>query len=636
MAPSPTPPPPDAGAVPSLTTAASHASHSYTRPAGHSTTTKLIVAVHGIGDQTAYATIQSVALRVSAHLGHEIAPPLGRFYYCPTDGPSDAPAFAVPQMMTKNDPPLDGIGLAEAYWAPIPRQVASQKYVLEETKRWARSVAARIAYRDAQSKKRLPAKTAQRLVVILDEMIETIQTLQRVTFVAEKAGLFKFDLGQLLTDFVGDVQLVADFQVYRQRIVDDFDDTIKRTIALSQDPGARVYIVAHSEGTVVTFVALLEALADPEKYPWIRKIAGLMTIGSPIETHHLLWPALWQEVKHLSPSKEAEGVKIDWHNYMDYGDPIAYELTETTKWLDKTKFGQHLAPQTHAFSRYLLPGKAHVDYWNDTDVFDHFLNEVVHLDGAKQGRFPNFAAKVTQVVNQVTRAKGAIRSRWWVPIFTFAFPYALAAALLMAGAYLLEHSVVGSLPVIQRDAFSISRVFQDVLGVGSLMFGITAASRLPRLSDKLHWWLAGWVVLALSIVIFTASADPATQDHMAWWVGRVSWIQAGHGIRASTIGVGVGAFLIAALSGVFARVSPRHGHLMLPALGVLGAIGVVAMLLTQQAQNPELGASLWPLMLALVLFFYMWWLSALLFDLSFIWRRYARHSVVQERLAELA
>jgi hypothetical protein len=65
------------------------------------------------------------------------------------------------------------------------------------------------------------------------------------------------------------------------------------------------------------------------------------------------------------------------------------------------------------------------------------------------------------------------------------------------------------------------------------------------------------------------------------------------------------------------------------------------MLLTQQAQNPELGASLWPLILALVLFFYMWWLSmwwlsALLFDLSFIWRRYARHSVVRERLAERA
>ena len=63
-------------------------------------------------------------------------------------------------------------------------------------------------------------------------MVETIRTLQRVTFVAEKAGLFKFDLGQLLTDFVGDVQLVADFQVYRQRIIDEFDtdDSTGRSI----------------------------------------------------------------------------------------------------------------------------------------------------------------------------------------------------------------------------------------------------------------------------------------------------------------------------------------------------------------------------------------------------------------------
>ena len=29
------------------------------------------------------------------------------------------------------------------------------------------------------------------------------------------------------------------------------------------------------------------------------------------------------------------------------------------------------------FSRYWLPGKAHIDYWNDRDVFGHFIDDVV-------------------------------------------------------------------------------------------------------------------------------------------------------------------------------------------------------------------------------------------------------------------
>jgi hypothetical protein len=463
-----------------------------------------------------------------------------------------------------------------------------------------------------------------------------------VTFVAEKAGLFKFDLGQMLTDFVGDVQLVADFQVYRQRIIDEFDSTIRRTLALAPqtegkpDRNAEIYIVAHSEGTVVTFVALLEALADPVKYDWIGKVAGLMTIGSPIETHHLMWPALWQNA-HLKPAKGSQNFRIEWHNYLDYGDPIAYELNETTKWLLSSGFGQHLMPETHAFSRYLLPGKAHVDYWADDAVFDHFLTNVVRLDRPKEKRrFPNLRPTVTKYVNRLTFSKGDVRSKPWVPIFAFAFPYAIVAALLFAGIYVLEHSVVGSLPTDGRIAFGIRRVFQDVVGIGSLMFGITAAARLPRLSDRWRWWLAGWVVLAVSFVIFAKMADPATQKQLAWWCD--DWKLCRSAVGSPLMAVGLGTILVAGLSGAAARGFPRSGHRMLPALGVLVALGAVGALLSQHLSGPgpNPSASLWPVVLALVLFFYVWWLSALLFDLSFIWRRYGRHAVIRQRLAELA
>ena len=140
----------------------------------------------------------------------------------------------------------------------------------------------------------------------------------------------------------------------------------------------------------------------------------------------------------------------------------------------------------------------------------------------------------------------------------------------------------------------------------------------------------------MSIVIFGMTAYPDTQDQMAWWMSYVGWHPSGAVVRPSLMGVGFGSVLVAGLSGAFTRVSPRYGHYMLPALGVLAALGVVGTLLSQHLRHSDASASLWPVVIALVLFFYVWWLSALLFDLSFIWRRYARHSVVRQRLAELA
>ena len=45
---------------------------------------KILVAVHGIGDQIGYATAQSVASQVGAYYDIAAAIPLGRFY--PTAG----------------------------------------------------------------------------------------------------------------------------------------------------------------------------------------------------------------------------------------------------------------------------------------------------------------------------------------------------------------------------------------------------------------------------------------------------------------------------------------------------------------------------------------------------------------------
>ena len=43
--------------------------------------------------------------------------------------------------------------------------------------------------------------------------------MENLLAVAEKAGVFKFDLAPLLRDYVGDVQIVTEFKFYRDQIV---------------------------------------------------------------------------------------------------------------------------------------------------------------------------------------------------------------------------------------------------------------------------------------------------------------------------------------------------------------------------------------------------------------------------------
>ena len=42
----------------------------------------------------------------------------------------------------------------------------------------------------------------------------------------------------------------------------------------------------------------------------------------------------------------------------------------------------------------------------------------------------------------------------------------------------------------------------------------------------------------------------------------------------------------------------------------------------------------WPVLLAGALFLYLWWLATLVFDLAFVWQRYVRGSVANDRLRE--
>src|SRR5262249_1887911 len=139
--------------------------------------------------------------------------------------------------------------------------------------------------------------------------------------------------------------------------------------AHQQDPGYQkknleIHVIAHSEGTVITFLGLLRALCEKKTPEWVKSVRGFMTIGSPINKHLILWPELWADVLTAPANPPRKEDRIRWCNYSDYGDPIGFRLKKTREWLTDhgwDGFFDFPDNQDIGFSRYPFPGKAHSD-----------------------------------------------------------------------------------------------------------------------------------------------------------------------------------------------------------------------------------------------------------------------------------
>ena len=579
-------------------------SASTSAPAEGGGVTKVLVAIHGIGSQTAYATVQSVAAQLGNYFDIGAPIPLGRFYKgTSANGPAPTPILLAPP-----DPEaLVGFGFAEAYWAGIPRGAAESGFVLEKTKRWARTVIGRLVLRASQTKKPLPDREQDRLMTVLDEMVETIAVLERLNFLAAKAGLFEFKLQRLLTDYVDDVQVVADFPSYRAQILERVDDVMKAGLALGDGKPTELYIVAHSEGSVVAFLALLTAIANPTKHPWIESTRGLMTIGSPIETHHLLWPELWTG---LRPAPSNKVGRIVWHNYYDSGDPIAYPLKSTTKWLKDPEVGfdRYLKPEETEFSRYNLPGKAHNDYWHDRELFAYFIENVV---GAKRREG---APRATKPANKYSAM-----------ILSYTVPYVIVVALLWLATFFLYRPVVA---VVAKVKPTTPEIFWDVLGIALLLLGMTAAARIPRLTNGRRWWLAATAVFAAGAWGYAALVSGASRESL----GLVFTGRTADPVSDATQGIVITAAGVALLSGFLANWRPGWGAKTLPVSGLIAALLLVFHLIAADKDNT---VEVWPMALGAAAFFYLWWIATLLFDLVFVWHWFVRHATTAASLSEI-
>src|SRR5262245_1148944 len=318
---------------------------------------KVVIAIHGIGSQRRSDTIRSVARR----FGDREQPPLP---VMPLGFFSIGKAGEVHVSRLDVDPhnELAKVGFAEVFWADIPRQVVKTEDTLEETKAWGKTVVSRAQAtynaRVPEPTRRLTADDFKLCSGVVEEIVETVSVLEDLLYVFNKMGVFKFDLAPLLRDYIGDVQVVTEFKYYRDRIVARFHGAMAQILATyrANHPGKspEIYIVAHSEGTVVSFLGLLQALAgisvtDPEapagtapyNADWIQCRRGCMAIGSPIDKHIVLWRPLWSGLELASEVAPSGAVTfhdphgharlqlpqlIRWRNYYDFGDPIGFEL----------------------------------------------------------------------------------------------------------------------------------------------------------------------------------------------------------------------------------------------------------------------------------------------------------------------
>ena len=393
---------------------------------------KHIVVVHGIGNQAPNETalgfmnefIRALPLEGARKLSvHNLIESVDALA---AEKPEESRKFQ-PAFVTYSDAKsVNVIGFSEVYWQPITNGFIkkNEDQLPIPISTWAHSIATRL----------LGAGTGQSTFALAGwrAAIENLETLLRV--LGKIAGLLgrERDFDAVTTKFLGDVQMYAESDVIRQKIngkfvsvlarVDTFANHTRKIIqdrledplflqfnefTKDRDFAAReIYVVSHSEGTVVAYNSLVQAqmvrdkwgryadgeigralkdyaaLPDGSDHDWLDKVQGLVTLGCPLDKHYLIWRSRFR--KHqLKNSPER---RIPWLNFYDTNDPVAYSLrelrtpdpcqagtdTDADRMFDLDGQGADCG-----FERYPVPGVAHVKYWTDRKIHD----QIVHLMG---------------------------------------------------------------------------------------------------------------------------------------------------------------------------------------------------------------------------------------------------------------
>ncbi len=217
------------------------------------------------------------------------------------------------------------IGLAEVYWADLCHLQLASGIRLEQGVPWAQTLVDRAKALKQRAAPEKPNPDYEKIRAVISEMGDGLQLLDWLSTLAPKLKLPTFDVNKIVNEYLGDVQFVAEFKDIRNGILKRFAatlDGVAQRVGLTADD--EIYLVTHSEGTVIALLGLLEAMTGANRPAWLEHIRGWMTIGCPIDKHLILWPELWTQFQ--SGPTHVPCSPIVWWNYSDYGDPIGYEV----------------------------------------------------------------------------------------------------------------------------------------------------------------------------------------------------------------------------------------------------------------------------------------------------------------------
>ncbi|WP_395753271.1 hypothetical protein [Prosthecobacter sp.] len=647
--------------------------------------TDLIISVHGMGDQFRNDMTHTVASLFAEtyvkdpFLKQAIRLPQGLWEGEKTHQPEcdDVISYAplegeVKKQKENNQTPtlaeLGKLGFAEIYWADMPRVAERDAHRLEYSPQWAGSVVDRLRQRnDLENGFSGPELTLG--ATVLEEVAESMKILQNLFFLTDKAGMFTFDLGNIMAQYLGDVQQVADFRYVREEIIKRF--AVRVAYLAAKCPRANLHFVAHSEGTVLTFFTLLTAMnkavlsEDPFKEPfkdcagWISRVRSLTTFGSPIDKHLLLWPEMWGRLSDgeekaraaMNAFDEAKekctktrsgcaackdecdvcsaasevfrqalheqhqkwhvpaGHKIRWRNYYDKADPVGFDLDTAREKLllwgcQAFEFTQH---DDFGFRRYILAGKAHVDYFGDSQLFEHIRDSAVF-------------GRTSKIVPQDT----------WYGKTSPVWPFAIVAALHLVAVFILHQSLSPGThanpgfvwPFASAGLVRWAGSLAGVVGGAAMMLAVTIFTRSARIAGIPNA-LFGWPMVYTGLCVGVLAGTFYKQSSFIGmnWAG-FTWVLLA-GVLASLL-----TLLLDFTLKHFGK-SPVWG---LRVQMIFGG-GTVALSVMSLLKSPE--ASLLKASMGAAAFLYLWWLGVLLFDLSYVWKRYintARENTFAEKL----
>ena len=356
---------------------------------------------------------------------------------------------------------------------------------------------------------------------------------------------------------------------------------------------------------------------------------------------------------HSAAGASSPPPPIRWLNYVDNGDPVGFELDTARWWMHEHGYDRVFAfsaNDDYYFTRYYVPGKAHTDYWDDPDVFQHFIMNVVDPPQTRDDPPP---------IARREALKNGPRSRFWAKITSYVVAYLIPLVAVFAAVYFLSKGVEQYLdPKGDRDHPYLIR---NVFALGGLLAGVVVWLRITQLVRAWQWHLTGgliyvlfarfflllvmqtddltwlntlpsllgdpWVDPRLGVVLASAVLVILVMLSNARWLRRV-WTL----LFPKTMSLGAVATLPSSSSPTSSEkktVAVAHPPLIRNTLGTMLVLGGIALLANTIAyaviHHPE-RAPLWPIVMGAAAFLFLWRLAALLFDLIFIWHRYIRYS----------